>query len=142
MERIMVATDGSAGADRAVDRAAYLAHSLSAELVIVTICGDLGASDLRALSRAGEDIGGALDSAADQILADATERAHRSGAGTVRTNSAWGDPAQAIIEMARSEGATMLVVGRRGRGRLTGLVLGSVSQKLTSLAGCAVLVVP
>ena len=36
----------------------------------------------------------------------------------------------------------MLVVGRRGRGRLSGLLLGSVSQKVASLAPCIVIVVP
>ena len=36
----------------------------------------------------------------------------------------------------------MIVVGRRGRGRLLGLLIGSVSQKLVSLAPCKILVVP
>lgn len=37
-----------------------------------------------------------------------------------------GDPAQALV--TRSHGAALLVVGTRGRGRLTGTMLGSVSQ--------------
>jgi len=36
----------------------------------------------------------------------------------------------------------MIGVGRRGQGRLAGLLLGSVSQKLVSLAPCIVVVVP
>jgi nucleotide-binding universal stress UspA family protein len=36
----------------------------------------------------------------------------------------------------------MLVVGRRERRQLAGLLLGSVSQKLVTLAPCIVIVVP
>jgi nucleotide-binding universal stress UspA family protein len=56
--------------------------------------------------------------------------------------SGWGEPTEAIIDAVRREKADLLVVGRRGRSRLSGLLLGSVSQKLTSLAPCKVLVVP
>ena len=54
------------------------------------------------------------------------------------------DPAEAIIEAARREHADAIIVGRRGRGRgqLAGLLLGSVSQKVVSLAPCTVIVVP
>jgi len=52
------------------------------------------------------------------------------------------DPAEAIIEAARREHADAIIVGRRGRGQLAGLLLGSVSQKVVSLAPCTVIVVP
>jgi nucleotide-binding universal stress UspA family protein len=51
-----------------------------------------------------------------------------------------GDPASSLV--SRSEGAEILVVGSRGRGRLAGLVLGSVSQRCIDHAVCPVAVVP
>lgn len=49
---------------------------------------------------------------------------------------------QLIIEMAAREATDAIVVQRRGRRRLAGLRLGSLSQKLASLALCAVIIVP
>jgi nucleotide-binding universal stress UspA family protein len=51
-----------------------------------------------------------------------------------------GLPAEVLI--AASETAAMLVVGARGRGRMTGLLFGSVSQRCVERARCPVVVVP
>ncbi len=53
-----------------------------------------------------------------------------------------GDPAECIIEASTRESADALVVGRRGRDQLAGLLLGSVSQKLANLAPCSTVIVP
>jgi nucleotide-binding universal stress UspA family protein len=53
----------------------------------------------------------------------------------------FGDPADAIISAARDRQADLIVVGSRGHGRLTGLLLGSVAQKVISLAHSAVAVI-
>jgi nucleotide-binding universal stress UspA family protein len=143
MRRIMVATDGSGGADRAVDFAAELAKATRCTLSIVTIGGNLSGEDLRQLTHiAGNSIGDALDSLSAQILRHARERARHLGVSEVHVQTGWGDAATAIIEAAQREHADVIVIGRRGRGRLAGLLLGSVSQKLVNLATCPVIVVP
>lgn len=142
MNRIMIATDGSAGADRALDAAAQLARDLGAELLILTVAGDLPADEMRRLAHAEADLGSALDSAAERIVAAAAARAARHGITAIRQSFLWGNPAEAIIAEAERAAVRLIVVGRRGRGRLAGLLLGSVSQKLASLAPCPVLVVP
>jgi nucleotide-binding universal stress UspA family protein len=83
-----------------------------------------------------------MEGAANKVLGQARKRALRIGVRTVKLQTGWGDPAESIIDTVRREKADMLVVGRRGRGRLSGLLLGSVSQKLATLAPCVVVIVP
>ena len=142
MRRIIVATDGSADANRAIDMAATLAKTSGADLIILTIGGNITGAQLRELADAAGDLSKTLEAAANKILDQARKRALRVGAHTVKLQTGWGDPAETIIDAVRRGKADMLVVGRRGRGRLSGLLLGSVSQKLASLAPCAVVVVP
>jgi len=142
MPHMIVATDGSASANRAVDSAARLAKATGADLVILTVGGNISGAELRRLARAEGDLAAALEAGTNEILERARNRALRSGVSAVRVLSGWGEPTEAIIDAVRREKADLLVVGRRGRSRLSGLLLGSVSQKLTSLAPCKVLVVP
>ena len=60
----------------------------------------------------------------------------------VQLPTGWGDAAQVITDLAVREAADLVVLERRGRGRLTGLLIGSVSQKLVRLALCTAVVVP
>ncbi len=142
MRRIIVATDGSPGANRAIDTAVTMARAIGCELVILTIGGNVTGAELRRLASAEGDLTEALKSAADLILSRGRERARRGGVSAVRIVSGWGDPAEAIIDVVKREKADILVVGRRGQNRLSRLLLGSVSQKLASLAPCKVVIVP
>ena len=60
----------------------------------------------------------------------------------IKLRAGSGDTAQVIIEIAQRENADLVVIGQRGRARLAGLLLGSVSQKIASLAPCMVMIVP
>jgi nucleotide-binding universal stress UspA family protein len=97
---------------------------------------------MRELARSEKDIGDALEEFSMQILMAAEKRVQQLGLTDIQLQISWGDAAKSIIELAAREAAEAIVLGRRGRGGLTGLLLGSVSQKVVSLAPCTVIVVP
>lgn len=141
--RILAATDGSDDAMRAVEAAARLASATGAELVLVTVGKEqLSAEESHEARRQGLSPGDALEMLAQRTLAEARQQARSAGASAIRLVDTVGDPAQSILEIAEREHPDLLFVGRRGRGRVAGMLLGSVSQKLACEAGCAVVVVP
>ena len=77
----------------------------------------------------------------ERLIEEAARRAKESSVANVRTILGAGDPATAILRAAHDEAADIIVLGRRGLGDLAGLLLGSVSHKVTHLAECACLTV-
>lgn len=145
MKKILVATDGSEGAGRAIDYAAGLAREQRAVLLIVSILGGYGlpGKAFRRLSDARQAwLKELLESASSQALMQARDRALKAGAPRVLLESRGGDVAPTILKVAQESEADLVVVGKRGAGRVGGLLLGSVSQRLVSLARLPVTVVP
>ncbi len=143
--RIMVATDGSDTATRAVEFAARMASGLDSGLKIVTVVGiyDRPPDQLLAYARC-EHVTPEifLSDLSDQTLRLAKQRATQLGVRDVQVEAQRGDAAASIVEIARRDGADTIVLGKRGLGRVAGLLLGSVSQKVVTSAPCAVIVVP
>ena len=143
MKKILVATDGSEIADRALEAACLLAQSFAAEIVLVNVEQGFPATDVEPLNTAQvATIDEVLYAASTKLLARAVAKAKTLGVTDIRTQSGLGDPAGCVLDLAKREKPDLIVVGRRGRGQLAGLLMGSVSQKLASLAPCEVLVVP
>ncbi len=143
MKLIMSATDGSEGAERAVMAAADLAKAFNAKLLIVHVSEDVFSNkDLRLLDQLRVAEGDALEELSRRILANAKAVAQNHGALNIKTMTGGGDPTKVLIETIEREHADAIVLGRRGRGQLAGLLLGSVSQKLSCLAPCMVIIVP
>lgn len=77
----------------------------------------------------------------ERLMDDAKARAREQALASVHTVLREGDPAAAILNVAKEEKADVIVMGRRGLGDLAGLLLGSVSHKVAHLAECACLTV-
>lgn len=141
MQRVLVATDNSDSAHRAVDAAASLAKATGATLIIVNVeQGYL--SPTLAPPKPSDNIGDILDARSREILSRAKERAQAVGVERIQTAAGLGDAASFILDVAKREAVDMIVVGKRGRGLMAGLLLGSVSQHVVNLASCSVQVVP
>lgn len=141
MRRVLVATDNSESAHRTVDAAASLAKATGATLIIVNV--EQGYFDpTLAPPKPSDKIGDILDARSREILSRAKERAQTIGVERIQTIVGLGDAAAFILDVAKREDVDMIVVGKRGRGPLTGLLLGSVSQHIVNRATCSVQVVP
>jgi nucleotide-binding universal stress UspA family protein len=134
LRRIAVAYDGTPESTLALRRAETLAKPAKAALEVITVVQPSvavpammpGAYVPDLPPQPDEVIGNALDSV-DPSLAAETRRLD-------------GDPAEELVR-ACEEGVDLLVVGSRGYGPLTRVLLGSVSRKLACEAPCPVLVV-
>jgi len=142
MKRILVGVDGSAHADRAICVAAKLAKVSGADLTLLAVRSLNQALESGDDASSTEDGRNVVVDLRPSFLARAREKAALAGAPGVETAAAVGDPAEEIANAASRRHADIIVVGRRGRGRVTSLVFGSVSQKTIQLAGCPVMIVP
>ena len=137
-ERILLAVDGSEHALHATRKAAELARLMKPQEFRIVVAYDpiplyLGEPNMQLVitNRKGE---------AEEVLSAAVKEV-----GTipceVHTEILEGDPASAILEVAKIRNSDVIVMGSRGLGRLAGLLLGSTSQKVVSHAPCPVLIV-
>jgi nucleotide-binding universal stress UspA family protein len=119
-ERILVGSDGSKTAAKAVDRAVEVARTTGASLTILTAAR--------------------LERGADVVAA---ESGRHEGAGvSIDTKVVDSDPVSALIEEARDGHFDLLVMGNKG---MTGLSrffrLGSVPNKVSHHLPCSLLIV-
>lgn len=142
MERIVVGVDGSASSHEALDWAVTEARLRGAELEAVhawqyPTAYSGGASFAVAAAYDMRDFEVEAKAALDAIMS----KVDASGlAAPIRETCASGAAAAVLIEAAQA--ADLLVVGSRGRGGFTGLLLGSVSQQIAHHASCPVVIVP
>lgn len=134
---IVVGYDGSAEASLAVDWAAAEASRLSRPLVVTN-----ASTPMQPIARLAGTRGQAGDAEASSghLAEEGAERARKTADGiAVSAVTERRGASAALVKM--SELASLVVVGNRGRGRVTGALLGSVAFALATHAQCPMTVV-
>lgn len=162
LQRILIATDGSENARRAEALGSRIASCFGARVLLAHVqAEELSESDVRGMAGMWQEIGPepfsvlrmddlvryvgstpgrehvdtrdkALQEVGNHVLEMAGQTAREAGVEDVETRLLHGDPAKTIIELADREGVDLVVTGSRGMGRVEGVLLGSVSQKVST----------
>lgn len=140
---IVVGTDGSESSYVAVEKAASLAASPGAKLVLACAYYPNFDRDIAAAADVLKDDAYQIrgSSPADEILRTAREKATAIGATKIIDRAIVGIPVDALLDLTQAVDADLLVVGNRGLNTLTGRLLGSVPSDAARKAKCDVLIV-
>ena len=140
---IVVGTDGSETAGKAVLQATELARQVGASVSLVSAYEPVSGNRLREEKREvpkdmewmvnpREDVEATLKEASEEV----------EGAGVkVETFAREGDAADAILDVAEEQNADLIVVGNKGMTGAKRFLLGSVPNKVSHHAPCSVLII-
>jgi len=119
-KKILVGTDGSKTAAKAVDRAVDVARAAGASLTIFS----------------------ATKPAKGEQVVSAEAQRHANAGVAIDTQVVDGEPVGALIEAARSGNYDLMVIGNRGMTGVTRFLrLGSVPNKVSHHLPCSLLIV-
>lgn len=146
VKKILVALDGSAPSLAAMEEAAALALGLHVPIVLVAAVSPMPVPPMAVnpvMTIPGDAVAGAVEAMETYYRTLITDNvaALKARGLTVEGRVVDGPPVDAILDLAASSGADLIVVGSRGLGLTKRIVLGSVSTALVTHAPCAVLVV-
>lgn len=142
--KIVIGLDGSETSERAVHLGCDLAEKYDAEIHLVhTPQPETVAYAMGAVSgfHAATTMPSATDvtAAGTKVLDAGKAIVAECGQRVTQTHLQLGDPAHVMVDYAEECGADLIVLGRRGVGALSALVLGSTTQRVNHLAKCACL---
>lgn len=141
-KHILIPTDGSELATKAIDKGLELASSVGASVtvVIVTEAFHLLSTDAMQVESSRASYNADMAAHADRILTAAREKAQVAGV-VVQTHHKWHDsPYQAIIDTAHEEGCDLIAMASHGRKGMAAIVMGSQATKILTHSKIPVLV--
>jgi nucleotide-binding universal stress UspA family protein len=139
MAGIVVGIDGSEHSQHVLEWAMREAALRQAALTVLTVHDVAGGhwTGTPIVTAADEPYQEKARAAAEEMVAETANRTGRPASVTVRAVS--GIPARELI--AASPDADLVVVGSRGGGGFSGLLMGSVSSQVAHHASCPVVVI-
>ena len=140
--RSVVGVEGSGYARAALIWALEEAHHRGAVIEVVTCYSPTyvpAAPDLGYVPLDSFDLAAEVEKMQGEVIESAVEASDFGDEVEIRRVLQKGRPADTL--MTAAEGATMLVVGNRGRGGFAGLRLGSVSQAIAHHSPCPLVIV-
>ncbi len=138
MNAIVVGTDGSSGAEAAVQKVIELAAGKGATIHLV--CAYPGRSTLERLGLTAKTDPVDMRGVAVDVLARDERRFEEAGFN-VETHAQEGDPAETLVRIAGDTNAELIAIGSHGTGGLKRFALGSVASKLSHHAPASLLIV-
>ena len=136
-ERILVAVDGSAFSDAAVDQAISLGGICNSQIFVISVV-DLYPEQMEVapalVEKMSKDVRQHLDAAkqkVDESKIPCETIVHMGGV-----------PHEFIVKEAKDKAIDLIVMGTHGRSGIKRVLLGSVAQNVIGHAPCPVLVVP
>jgi nucleotide-binding universal stress UspA family protein len=143
---ILVATDGSDDSDAAVEAALDLAHDTNGRLLVLSVVPEGSGDGGDAGEGGGADAGPPARDEDEEVIEanDLTNDVvdHAVEWGLEATPLVWeGEPADAILAAAESEGADVIVIGSSGKSGVGRILLGSVSDDVVRRSTVPVMVV-
>ena len=141
-QHLVIATDGSEVAEKAVDQGLALAKELRAKVTAVTV------SEPLASMVAGEavyptlidDYDKAMEASAKRILAPIREAAEKNGIAFEGVFIKDHPPAEGIVETAKARACDLIVMASHGRRGVAKLLIGSQAVKVLAYSPLPVLV--
>lgn len=137
-ERVLLPTDGSDTADRAVEQAIDLANKYDAAFHALYV---VDKTEPVLNVRGSDESFDRLEEEGKDIVNDVTERAQQASVSSVGGAVQRGEPAEAILEYVNVNDIDLVVMGTHGRSGLDRHLLGSVAEKVVRHADASVLTV-
>ncbi|PZT55057.1 universal stress protein [Paenibacillus silvae] len=140
-DKVMVAIDKAEITNKLLDATVEIAQNKQSQITLVNVSQDYLSNGMTYVPEPFlEDLLNEMEKASLDLLHQAKSKLKSAGINP-ETIHLKGDPAYEILNYARETGQQLVIIGSRRLMGVKGMMLGSVSHKVSQLSNCPVLIV-